>query len=143
MLEIDEPLYSSRKDEPLTSTDSTLYLTSEPLDMTVIRPELKTIPEPIKQVDFGNGVYALKPSIPITTDNNKPLYIDIEKLIRRVEPLEAEKLIRNIENKTIDDTTLQELIIDGTISESQPTKEKKKTGFINSVTNYIYNLIFN
>ena len=145
MIEIqtdEQPLYSSTKDEPLTSTDKPTILTSEPIEMAVVIPELKTVTEPEKQVDFGNGLYALKPTIPVKTPDNKKLYIDLEKLLTKYNEAEAKEIISKVENNDIDDNTLQSLILDNIISDTQPTKEKKTKNIISSFVNFIYNLIY-
>lgn len=136
------PLYSSTKDEPLTSTEATTLLTTEPIDISVNRPMPAPLPEPDKQVDFGNGLYALKPTIPVKTINNKPLYIDIEKLLKNTDEVKASEIITKVQDNTIDDQTLQTLILDGTISDEQPIKVKQKKTVINNFVNFIYNLIF-
>lgn len=136
------PLYSSTKDEPLTSTDKPTILTSEPIEMAVVIPELKTVTEPEKQVDFGNGLYALKPTIPVKAPNSKPLYIDIEKLLTNHSETEATEIISKVETGNLQDEKLQELILDGTLSDSQPVNVKQKKNIINSLVNFLYNLIY-
>lgn len=136
------PLYSSTKDEPLTNTEATTLLTTEPIDIKVNRVLPAPIPEPDKQVDFGNGLYALKPTIPVKTINNKPLYIDIEKLLKNTDEVKASEIISKVQDNTIDDHTLQTLILDGTISDEQPVKLKQKKNFVNKFVNFIYNLIY-
>lgn len=136
------PLYSSTKDEPLTSTEATTLLTTEPIDIKVNRVLPAPIPEPTKQVDFGNGLYALKPNIPITITRNKPLYIDVEKLIYNSDKDKATEIITKIQDNTLDDEILQKLILDGTISDEQPIKLKQKKNFVNKFVNFIYNLIY-
>lgn len=136
------PLYSSTKDEPLTSTEATTLLTTEPIDIKVNRVLPAPIPEPTKQVDFGNGLYTLKPNIPITTIRNKPLYIDVEKLIYNSDKDKATEIITKIQDNTLDDEILQKLIIDGTISDEQPVKLKQKKNLVNKFVNFIYNLIY-
>lgn len=138
----DKPLYSSTKDEPLTSTEAVTLLTTEPIDIKVNRVLPAPIPEPEKQVDFGNGLYALKPTIPVKTINNKPLYIDIEKLLQTNDEIKASEIISKVQDNTIDDQTLQTLILDGTISDEQPVKIKEKKTIMNGFVNFIYNLIF-
>lgn len=138
----DKPLYSSTKDEPLTSTEATTLLTTEPIDIKVNRVLPAPIPEPDRQVDFGNGLYALKPNIPVKTLNSKPLYIDIEKLLKNNDEIQASEIITKVQDNTIDDQTLQTLILDGTISDEQPIKAKQKKTVINNFVNFIYNLIF-
>lgn len=136
------PLYSSTKDEPLTNTEATTLLTTEPIDIKVNRVLPAPIPEPTKQVDFGNGLYALKPNIPITTIRNKPLYIDVEKLIYNSDKDKATEIITKIQDNTLDDEILQKLILDGTISDEQPVKLKQKKNLVNKFVNFIYNLIY-
>ena len=136
------PLYSSTKDEPMTSTEATTLLTTEPIDIKVNRVLPAPVPEPEKQIDFGNGLYALKPTVPIKTVNNKPLYIDIEKLLKNVDEVKASEIITKVQDNTLDDQTLQKLILDGTISDEQPVKVKQKKTVINNFVNFIYNLIF-
>lgn len=136
------PLYSSTKDEPMTSTEATTLLTTEPIDIKVNRVLPAPVPEPEKQIDFGNGLYALKPTVPIKTVNNKPLYIDIEKLLKNVDEVKASEIISKVQDNTLDDQTLQTLILDGTISDEQPVKVKQKKTVINNFVNFIYNLIF-
>lgn len=136
------PLYSSTKDEPLTNTEATTLLTTEPIDIKVNRVLPEPIPEPDKQVDFGNGLYALKPTIPVKTINNKPLYIDIEKLLKNTDEVKASEIISKVQDNTIDDHTLQTLILDGTISDEQPVKLKQKKNLVNKFVNFIYNLIY-
>lgn len=136
------PLYSSTKDEPLTSTEATTLLTTEPIDIKVNRVLPAPIPEPTKQVDFGNGLYALKPNIPVITIRNKPLYIDVEKLIYNSDKDKATEIITKIQDNTLDDEILQKLIIDGTISDEQPVKLKQKKNIVNKFVNFIYNLIY-
>ena len=144
MIEIqdDAPLYASRKDEPLTSTEATTLLTTEPIDIKVNRVLPTPIPEPDKQVDFGNGLYTLKPTIPVKTINNKPLYIDIEKLLKNTDEVKASEIISKVQYNTIDDHTLQTLILDSTISDEQPVKLKQKKNIVNKFVNFIYNLIY-
>lgn len=136
------PLYSSTKDEPLTSTEATTLLTTEPIDIKINRVLPAPIPEPDKQADFGNGLYALKPTIPVKTINNKPLYIDIEKLLKNTDEVKASEIISKVQDNTIDDQTLQTLILNGTISDEQPIKLKQKKNFVNKFVNFIYNLIY-
>ena len=138
----DRPLYSSTKDEPMTSTEATTLLTTEPIDIKVNRVLPAPIPEPTKQVDFGNGLYALKPTVPIKTVNNKPLYIDIEKLLKNTDEVKASEIITKVQDNTLDDQTLQTLILDGTISDTQPVKVKQKKTIINNFVTFIYNLIY-
>lgn len=138
----DMPLYSSTKDEPLTSTEATTLLTTEPIDITVNRVLPVAIPEPDKQVDFGNGLYALKPNIPVKTLNSKPLFIDVEKLLKNNDEVKAGEIISKVQDNTLDDQTLQTLILDGTISDEQPVKVKEKKTIINNFVNFIYNLIY-
>ena len=136
------PLYSSTKDEPLTNTEATTLLTTEPIDIKVNRVLPAPIPEPEKQVDFGNGLYALKPNISIKTVRNKPLYIDVEKLIKNTDEVKTGEIISKVQDNTLDDTTLQKLILDGTISGEQPIKLKQKKNLVNKFVNFIYNLIY-
>lgn len=142
IIEDDAPLYSSSKDEPLTSTDATLLLTVEPVDLKVNRVLPAPIPEPEKQVDFGNGLYALKPNIPVKTINNKPLFIDVEKLLRKNDEVKAGDIISKVQNNTLTDSELQGLILDGTISDEQPVKIRQKKNIVNNFVNFIYNLIY-
>lgn len=145
MIEIIEdtaPLYRSTKDVLLTSTSNPTELTVEPIEITAVKPELKVVSEPEKQVDFGNGIYALKPTIPVKTPENKPLYIDVEKLLTKYPEVQASEIISKVESGTIDDNTLQTLILDNTISETQPVKAKEQKGIINSFVKFIYNLIY-
>jgi len=138
----EEPLYSSTKDVPLRSTDATILLTTEPIDLKVNRVLPAPIPEPQKQVDFGNGIYALKPSVPVKTLSSAPLFIDIEKLIKNTDEVKASEIISKVQDNTIDDKTLQTLILDGTISDEQPIKIKQKKTIVNKFVNFIYNLIY-
>ena len=136
------PLYSSRKDEPITSTEAATLLTVEPIDINVNRVLPAPLPEPDKQVDFGNGLYALKPNIAVKTINKKPLYIDVEKLIKNTDEVKAGEIISKVQDNTLDDPTLQKLILNGTISDEQPIKLKQKKNFVNKFVNIIYNLIY-
>ncbi len=142
LIDDNTPLYSSTKDKPLTSTEATTLLTTEPIDLVIDRPMPAPLPEPEKQVDFGNGLYALKPSIPVKTINNNPLYIDVEKLIYNSDKDKATEIITKIQDNTLDDEILQKLIIDGTISDEQPVKLKQKKNLVNKFVNFIYNLIY-
>ena len=136
------PLYSSTKDKPLTSTEATTLLTTEPIDLVIDRPMPAPLPEPEKQVDFGNGLYALKPSIPVKTINNNPLYIDVEKLLLKHDEIQTGEIISKVQNNTLTDAELQSLILDGTITDTQPIKVKEKKSIINNFVKFIYNLIY-
>ena len=142
LIDDNTPLYSSTKDKPLTSTEATTLLTTEPIDLVIDRPMPAPLPEPEKQVDFGNGLYALKPSIPVKTINNNPLYIDVEKLLRKHDEIQTGEIISKVQNNTLTDAELQSLILDGTISDTQPIKVKEKKSIINNFVKFIYNLIY-
>ena len=139
----DKALYLSRKDEKLPVDGEPTILEGETIDIKTQVPELKTVTEPEKTVDTGNGIYTLKPSVPITTLKDKKLYVDIEKLLEHHTDDEAEKIVSDLTNDDLPDATLQKLIIDGIISDKQPTKETKKIGILDKITNFLYNLIYN
>ena len=139
---IDDPLYSSNKDEPQLETGNDTVLLTDPVEFEVTKPQLKTITEPEKVLDTGNGIYALKPSIPADLGEEKQMYVDIEKLLQSFNENEAEKIIQQITDKELPKETETELRNKGIISDRQPVKAvPKKKKFFDILANIIYNLI--
>jgi len=139
----DKPLYTSTKDETLTNDGEDLLMQAEPVEMEIIKPQLKTVTEPEKTVDTGNGIYSLKPSVPIKVLNDKKYYIDIEKLLKEYTDIEAEKIVADLTNNDLSDDILQNLILKGIVTDTQPVKAVKKNSLLNNITNFLYNLIYN
>lgn len=139
----DKALYLSTKDVPLTQTDTPTIMEVDPIVTEVKKPVLQEVSEPEKTVDTGNGIFALKPSVEIKTLDQKPLYVDVEKLLHTYDDNEAEKIVTDLTNKDLPDETLQKLILNGTITETQPVKTVKKETILDKITNFLYNLIYN
>lgn len=147
MIQSDDPLYSSTKDEPIEAVTSVELSEPENIDYTVKKPVTPTVLNPVTEVkDFGDGMYTLKPEQPakILTEP-KPIYIDREKLLDLYPAETAAQILSDIENKNdlspeITETLIKENIISTGEAESKP-KSKRKT-IIDNLTQFIYNLIY-
>jgi hypothetical protein len=165
---IDEPLYSSRSDEPRTLIDQVSFKEMEPINLT-LRPSLTT-----PQTVTANSVI-LQPDLSKVPEK-LPVIIDETKLSKAFPVDTASQIISDIENEIpLSDKVTKILISRNIIKEATPAETVEaiqvvpvnknpvigyqgeqtpevnkvikvnppvKGGIINDITNFIYKLIF-